>query len=499
LPNGIGFCLYITRACLDAVGNLPDLYSRGYYEDVEFCLKAREIGFRNVCATGVFVGHAGARSFLAEKRSLVLGNLAILEGRFPDHRVECAAFLKADPLTPARARLEERLVLTGAVVLLVSVAGAAQTLVAERASQIEAAEGEVHCLLCEFSAVHARVTIRSLRGSAPQSLAFLISDPFGLARLQTYAMGVPLRAIEVFDPRSLPDALLSVLFNLPAPLRVAFGDLRWFCSPWLVLEKSCSNAELRGRCDRCGDPAPSTCSPDSCAEILERRMRDVLRHAATIVPMDRMASAFSAAYLRPLPWSPCPSPPPERATASLVKSARPVLGVLCPEATVETDRQIATLARAFVQAEADVLIVVLGQCVDELGMMESSSVFVAGRVARDEYARVIRQYRVGKLFSPNRTRHFGLLSKLGADYGLQKAYFDWSFGALKQDVDDLPMDPRICLERTALEVGAWFLGDPSDRGIGGTVCWSAATERGELLRSCGERLAGKCAGSSNSY
>ena len=52
LPNGIGFCLYITRACLDAVGPLPEIYARGYYEDVEFCLRAREKGFRNVCAVG---------------------------------------------------------------------------------------------------------------------------------------------------------------------------------------------------------------------------------------------------------------------------------------------------------------------------------------------------------------------------------------------------------------------------------------------------------------
>ena len=104
LPTGIGFCLYIRRACIDAVGPLSDLYTRGYYEDVEFCLRARETGFRNVCATGVFVGHAGARSFLGEKRSLVVRNLVVLEARFPEHRLECAAFLKADPLAPALAQ-----------------------------------------------------------------------------------------------------------------------------------------------------------------------------------------------------------------------------------------------------------------------------------------------------------------------------------------------------------------------------------------------------------
>ena len=464
LPTGIGFCLYITRACVDAVGNLSDLYSRGYYEDVEFCLKARESGFRNVCATGVFVGHAGARSFLGEKRSLAVRNLAILEGRFPEHQLECAAFLKADPLAPARTKLEERLVPDGAVVLLVSPAGSAHALVLERADQIEAAGSEIHCIHCEFSAVRARVIIKSLRGSAPQSLTFSILDPSGLAGLETYMMRIRLQAVEVFDPQSLPDALLSILFSLHAPLHVAFGDLRWICGHGLVFEKSCSNTEGRGRCDRCLSPAPSAYRAGSDVEApCGDRMRDVLRNAETMVPLDRMASTFSAAYLKPLLASACPAPQHERAIASMVKFARPTLGVLCPEATVETDRQIAALGRLFLRGETDTPIVVLGQCVDEIGIMASGSIFVVGAVARHEYARVIRQYRIGKLFSPYRTRRFGLVDELGAVCGRQKAYFDWSFGALEKDGGDLPLDPRICLERAALEVAAWLLNEPIDR------------------------------------
>jgi len=72
-------------------------------------------------------------------------------------------------------------------------------------------------------------------------------------------------------------------------------------------------------------------------------MRDVLRNAETIVPLDRIASAFSAAYLKTLSVSPCATQQRERAIVSCVSSARPTLGILCPEATVETDRQIASL------------------------------------------------------------------------------------------------------------------------------------------------------------
>ena len=106
LPNGTGFCLYITHACLSAVGHLAETYQRGYLEDVDFCLRAREQGFRSVCAPDIYVGHAGSRSFGEAKRALVLKNLTVLDHRFPGFRMETSSFVKADPLRPARINIE---------------------------------------------------------------------------------------------------------------------------------------------------------------------------------------------------------------------------------------------------------------------------------------------------------------------------------------------------------------------------------------------------------
>src|SRR5262249_6379529 len=39
IPNGVGFCLYITRECLNAVGLLSEGLHRGYLEDADFCLR----------------------------------------------------------------------------------------------------------------------------------------------------------------------------------------------------------------------------------------------------------------------------------------------------------------------------------------------------------------------------------------------------------------------------------------------------------------------------
>ena len=106
MPNGVGFCLFVKAAVVEAVGPLPLDYGRGYYEDVAFCLKAAAAGFRNVCATGVYIGHAGARSFRGEKQGLIRRNLARLSQAFPAYRDAAKAFETSDPLRPALAAIE---------------------------------------------------------------------------------------------------------------------------------------------------------------------------------------------------------------------------------------------------------------------------------------------------------------------------------------------------------------------------------------------------------
>lgn len=106
LPNGVGFCMLIGARLLDVRPYLPTAFGRGYFEDVAYCLAARDLGFANVCATGVYVGHAGSRSFQDDKRWLVRHNLERLGRHFPDYRAETDRFFADDPLLPQAARLE---------------------------------------------------------------------------------------------------------------------------------------------------------------------------------------------------------------------------------------------------------------------------------------------------------------------------------------------------------------------------------------------------------
>ena len=106
LPVGCGFCFYIKRAALDAVGLLDEVYlRRGYGEETDWCLRARQGGWQHVGVPTVFVAHAGGASFGEEKVLRAAQNNAVIRRRFPYAEDDYQAFLARDPLAAARAAL----------------------------------------------------------------------------------------------------------------------------------------------------------------------------------------------------------------------------------------------------------------------------------------------------------------------------------------------------------------------------------------------------------
>ncbi len=86
IPVGVGFCMYIRRDCLDAVGLLrADVFAQGYGEENDFCLRARHLGWRHVAAPGVFVAHVGGQSFGAAASHLRARNSVLLERMHPGY------------------------------------------------------------------------------------------------------------------------------------------------------------------------------------------------------------------------------------------------------------------------------------------------------------------------------------------------------------------------------------------------------------------------------
>jgi len=110
LPTGVGFCMYVRRAALDALGGFDAAtFGRGYGEENDFCLRAAAHGWRNALCDDAYVVHVGGQSFgpLGEKPGGE--NLARLVARYPRYNALVAEFIARDPLAPRRARISERL------------------------------------------------------------------------------------------------------------------------------------------------------------------------------------------------------------------------------------------------------------------------------------------------------------------------------------------------------------------------------------------------------
>lgn len=106
LPACCGFTMMMRRSVLDQIGLLDGVeLIRGYGEEVDWCLRARAIGYRHLAATGVFVAHAGTASFRFEKTLRVHQNRAVLVSRYPNYYSEYHQFIKNDPLKMVRQML----------------------------------------------------------------------------------------------------------------------------------------------------------------------------------------------------------------------------------------------------------------------------------------------------------------------------------------------------------------------------------------------------------
>lgn len=105
--TGNGFAMLISAGCRRALPFLTEDFESGYYEDVDYGLRAAHTGFRNICATDCFVAHTGSQSFGARKALLAATNLNRLERVFPKYSHEYGQYEMCDPLKPARSRISK--------------------------------------------------------------------------------------------------------------------------------------------------------------------------------------------------------------------------------------------------------------------------------------------------------------------------------------------------------------------------------------------------------
>ncbi|BDW10217.1 hypothetical protein PSHI8_02990 [Polynucleobacter sp. SHI8] len=79
------FCVAIRKSLWDQLNGLSLSYGRGYYEDFDFCMRAKALGYCILLLEDVFVYHQGSASFKQDpnQKALIKNNKKIFMSKFP--------------------------------------------------------------------------------------------------------------------------------------------------------------------------------------------------------------------------------------------------------------------------------------------------------------------------------------------------------------------------------------------------------------------------------
>ena len=79
------FCVLIRKNLWDLTNGLDRSYGLGYYEDFDFCMQARQLGFKTVALENLFVFHKGSQSFKTNplQKKIIKKNKKIFQKKFP--------------------------------------------------------------------------------------------------------------------------------------------------------------------------------------------------------------------------------------------------------------------------------------------------------------------------------------------------------------------------------------------------------------------------------
>ncbi|WP_139558671.1 glycosyltransferase [Methylotetracoccus oryzae] len=258
-PTGVGFCMYVARACLDDVGLFdPEAFGRGYGEENDFCQRAIHHGWTNLVACDVFVRHWGSASFQGERANRIKGAMATMRRRHPNYHSDVKRFISVDPLAGARSRLDlARLGRLRAAtnVLLVNHArgGGTERHLLEDAARLKAEKKGIYLLRPLPDGQHVSVVHPDVP-SLPNLKHLALRDRSGLSELLT-ALGITeihIHHLIDFDPEA-GRVLLEVATEINARLRVMVHDYTSVCPRVNLVDATgvyCGEPEEKV-CDRC--------------------------------------------------------------------------------------------------------------------------------------------------------------------------------------------------------------------------------------------------------
>lgn len=108
IPTAVGFCMYLSRKCLNDVGLLDEAFGMGYGEENDLAQRARARGYKIIVADDTFVFHSGSTSFKTLSGDLdqrKAANEILLGQRWPEYHGTIFSFCVVNPLREVQQRI----------------------------------------------------------------------------------------------------------------------------------------------------------------------------------------------------------------------------------------------------------------------------------------------------------------------------------------------------------------------------------------------------------
>ncbi|MGA2539707.1 MAG: glycosyltransferase, partial [Terracidiphilus sp.] len=408
IPVAVGFCMYIKRKCLDETGDLDAAtFARGYGEENDFCLRARNLGWRHMAATDVFVGHHGGRSFGGLAAVLKRRNSRVLNALYPEYLGLIEAFSASDPLAESRRAIDITHLLDNASepVLLIThdLHGGVMRHISERQAELNAA-GHTVLVLQPSTPRNAapRVTI-AVDSLGPKNLTFDVLTEF--IRFEQLLRELRLFQIEIHHLLGVPSPIIGALMRLGVPYDIYLHDYSWIC-PRIAL--------IDGSGKYCGEPALAEC--EACirnhgsemeesltvALLRERSAKLLLDARRVIVPSsdarERFARYFPEREFETTPWELMPNLAFEPRPSSAYRARVAVIGGI---GIPKGYKVLLDCARDAAARNLDLQFIVIGYTVDDQALLDTGRVFVTGPYRDEEVGMLLDRERCNVAFIPS--------------------------------------------------------------------------------------------------
>ena len=258
IPTAVGFCMYVSRACLDDVGLFDALaFRRGYGEENDFCLRAAQRGWLHLLAADTFVWHSGEVSFGASATQLRAAAQEELQRRYPDYHKQVASYVEADPARPWRVAASASRFRLGRrpVVLMVTHAlgGGTEKHLLDLCRRYE---NELRTLVLQPT-LHGAV--RLWCPDATEDLDLLWDLRAGVEPLAALLRSFGVSRVHIHNTLGLPRSLRQLPRLLEVPVDVTIHDFYFICPRVRLVRRPdgqyCGGPE-ESRCEECLASAP---------------------------------------------------------------------------------------------------------------------------------------------------------------------------------------------------------------------------------------------------